>query len=76
MDDHRESKNVASSATDSTPVQIVSKDDANAAIAWYLSEEFEERLGHCFEEGKRKALDARDAFLRSREASSTNEPNS
>jgi len=32
-------------------------DDADAAIAWYLSEEFEEHLDRCFAEGKRKALE-------------------
>ena len=75
MDEPRESKGVSAPNDQSAPPAAI-KDDADAAIAWYLSEAFEEHLGRSFEEGVRKALDARDEFLRSRQSKSTNETHS
>jgi hypothetical protein len=75
MDDPRESKATPATSNEALPPQSATKDDADAAIAWYMSDEFEEHVGTCFEEGKRKALDARDAFLKERQAKAAHESN-
>jgi hypothetical protein len=74
MDDPRESKSPSPSGSEALP-PAAAEDDADAAIAWYLSEEFEEHVGRCFEEGKRKALDAREEFLKARQAKAAHESN-
>jgi hypothetical protein len=67
MEDPRESKSPAANS-DQTMAQTYAQDDADAAIAWYMSDEFEQHLDHCFGEAKREAIDARERFLQSHSA--------
>jgi hypothetical protein len=73
MDDPRESNSAAHSGSEPTISAKRAVEGADAAIAWYLSDEFEEHLGKCFEDGKRKALDARERFLTTRQDGSAHE---
>jgi hypothetical protein len=70
MDDPRESKVTPSSGSEVASPQAAPKDDADAAIAWYMSDEFEEHLTRCFGEAKKEAIEARERFLQSLPASS------
>lgn len=64
MDEPRESKATPASGSEASP-QPAPIDDADAAIAWYMSDEFEEHLDRCFGEAKREAIEARERFLQS-----------
>lgn len=57
MDDAKElpAPKIPTLPTTSSDQQAI--DEADAAIAGYLSDEFSEHLDECFAEGKRKALD-------------------
>lgn len=68
MDDPRESKAPSTSGEVTVP-QSAPLDDADAAIAWYMSDEFEEHLTRCFGEAKREAIETRQRFLQSLQAS-------
>ena len=66
MDDPSESITKGTNAGDVAPAATKVVDDADAAIAWYLSDEFEEHLDRCFGEAKKQAILERERFLESR----------
>ena len=73
MDDPRDSQ--TTQATGSTTQVQPPIDDAEAMIAWYLSDEFDEHLDRCFGEAKREAIDERDRVLREHQKTIARESN-
>lgn len=65
MDDPRDSKVLPATGSEVTVAESGPKNDSDAAIAWYMSDEFEEHLSRCFGEAKREAIEARERFLQS-----------
>jgi hypothetical protein len=76
MDEPRESKSTPATGSQAPPPQTELNDVADAAIAWYMTDEFEKHLDRCFGEAKREAIDAHERFLKSQSANSGRETGS